>query len=278
MRIYNEFLGEVVEIPDYPERIVSLAPDITDILHRIGVWDRVVGVSLYCKRPPAADEKPRLGAYLKVNEQKLREVKPDLILTTTGAQRNTTLSLLKQGYPVYPIKLPFTLYDILDNISRVGAVVREIEGAYRESERLFELLKTLRKKLPPTRVMVEIDLHPEYTIGNASFLNHALDFMGLKNIFADMYASYFRTPYEIAAVRSPELIIYEPKPMRKKKPTVEELTQRYTELGLGNAPAVKGGKILITGGDMIAHYGPAFIDEVMPYITEEVERLMDSKS
>ncbi len=276
MRIYNEFLGETIEVPDYPERIVSLAPDITDILHRIGAWDRVVGVSLYCKRPPQAGEKPRVGAYLKVNEQKLCELKPDLILTTTGAQRKTTLDLLHRGYPVYPIKLPFTLYDILDNMVRVGAVVREMDSAYRESERLFELLKDFRKKLPSLRVMVEIDLHPEYTIGNASFLNHALDFMGLKNVFADVYASYFQTPYEIAAQKDPQLIIYEPKPMRRKKPTVEELKERYGKLGLGKTEAVREGRILITGGDMVAHYGPAFIDEVMPFLIEEIQKLSGS--
>ncbi len=276
MRIYNEFLGETIEVPDYPERIVSLAPDITDILHRIGAWDRVVGVSLYCKRPPQADEKPRVGAYLKVNEQKLRELKPDLILTTTGAQRKTTLDLLQRGYPVYPIKLPFTLYDILDNMVRVGAVVREMDSAYRESERLFGLMEDFRKKLPSLRVMVEIDLHPEYTIGNASFLNHALDFMGLKNVFADVYASYFQTPYEIAAQKDPQLIIYEPKPMRRKKPTVEELKERYGKLGLGKTEAVREGRILITGGDMVAHYGPAFIDEVMPFLIEEIQKLSGS--
>lgn len=278
MRIYNEFLGETVEVPDYPERIVSLAPDITDILHRIGAWERVVGVSLYCRRPPESDEKPRVGAYLKVNERRLRELKPDLILTTTGAQRRTTLELLRRGYPVYPIKLPFTLYDILDNIVRVGAVVREMENAYRESERLFELMNAYRKKLPPLRVMVEIDLHPEYTIGNASFLNHALDFMGLKNIFADVYASYFQTPYEIAAEKNPQLIIYEPKPMRKSRSGVEELVKRYVELGLGGTESVKERRIIITGGDMVAHYGPAFIDEVMPFIVESVEELIDGST
>ncbi len=278
MRIYNEFLGETVEVPDYPERIVSLAPDITDILHRIGAWNRVVGVSLYCKRPPEADEKPRVGAYLKVNEKKLRELNPDLILTTTGAQRKTTLELLQRGYPVYPIKLPFTLYDILDNIVRVGAVVHEVENAYRESERLFELMEEFRGKLPPLRVLVEIDLHPEYTIGNASFLNHALHFIGLKNIFADVYASYFQTPYEIAAERSPQLIIYEPKPMRKRKPGVEEMLERYRKAGLGRSEAVEKGRILITGGDMVAHYGPAFIDEVMPFIVERVKALIDGST
>ena len=272
MKVYNEFLGQVIEIPEKIERIVSLAPDITDTLYRIGVWERVAGVSLYCKRPPQAQEKPRLGAYLKVHLEKLKEVNPDLILTTTGAQRKTSMELLEMGFPVYPIKLPFSLFDILDNIIRVGAVVKALDKAYIESQKLFDIMGKLKGIFSGERVLVEIDLHPEYTIGNASFLNHALWFMGMENIFHDQYASYFQTPYELVRERNPDIIIYEPKPMRKNKPTVEHLVIRYEELGLGNVKAVRDRRIVITDGDMVAHYGPAFIDEVMPWLVSQLQR------
>ena len=275
MKIYNEFLGQIVEIPDHPRRIVSLAPDITDILHRIGVWDRVAGVSLYCKRPPQAEEKPRLGAYLKVHLEKLKEVNPDLILTTTGAQRKTSMELMEMGFPVYPIKLPFSLFDILDNMIRVGAVVKALDKAYTESRKLYNILGEFEGIFSGERVLVEIDLHPEYTIGNASFLNHALWFMGLENIFQDQYASYFQTPYDMVHQRNPDIIIYEPKPMRKNKPTVEEMVSRYQELGLGNVKAVRNRRIIITDGDMVAHYGPAFIDEVMPWLASRLKQIME---
>ena len=275
MKIYNEFLGQIVEIPDHPRRIVSLAPDITDILHRIGVWDRVAGVSLYCKRPPQAEEKPRLGAYLKVHLEKLKEVNPDLILTTTGAQRKTSMELMEMGFPVYPIKLPFSLFDILDNMIRVGAVVKALDKAYTESRKLYNILGEFEGIFSGERVLVEIDLHPEYTIGTASFLNHALWFMGLENILQDQYASYFQTPYDMVHQRNPDIIIYEPKPMRKKKPTVEEMVSRYQELGLGNVKAVRNRRIIITDGDMVAHYGPAFIDEVMPWLASRLKQIME---
>jgi ABC-type Fe3+-hydroxamate transport system substrate-binding protein len=51
MKFFSEILGDFVDLPEEPRRIVSLAPDITDALFRLNLDDRVIGVSLYCNRP-----------------------------------------------------------------------------------------------------------------------------------------------------------------------------------------------------------------------------------
>jgi iron complex transport system substrate-binding protein len=66
MKFFSEILGDFVDLPEEPRRIVSLAPDITDALFRLNLDDRVIGVSLYCNRPKGKTSKlPRVGAYLE---------------------------------------------------------------------------------------------------------------------------------------------------------------------------------------------------------------------
>jgi len=54
VELFSEVLGRAVEVPDRPQRIVSLAPAITEALWRLGAWDRVVGVSHFCHKPREA--------------------------------------------------------------------------------------------------------------------------------------------------------------------------------------------------------------------------------
>ncbi|MEO0295398.1 MAG: ABC transporter substrate-binding protein, partial [candidate division WOR-3 bacterium] len=91
MKIFSEFFGKVIEILDNPEKIVSLAPDITDTIFKLKKEDKLVGISFYCRRPYGKLQNfLRVGSYLKVLWEKLDLLKPDLILTTSGAQREVS--------------------------------------------------------------------------------------------------------------------------------------------------------------------------------------------
>jgi len=62
VRVFSEVMGEAVELPDKPKRIVSLSPSITETLFEMGLGDRVAGVTVYCHRPPEAMLKPRVAS------------------------------------------------------------------------------------------------------------------------------------------------------------------------------------------------------------------------
>ena len=257
VRVYSEVLGREVEVPEEPERIVSLAPSITETLYEIGVWDRVVGVSLFCNKPGKAREKPRVGAYLNVNYKLLEELKPDLVLVTTGAQRRIIGDLVKKGYTVYPIPLPVSVYGILENIVATGIVVGRLREARRLAARLAGRLEKLRGALSGLKIYYEISLGGPVTAGGHSYITDALSLLGAETPF-----SYYRVPWitnpdpEVVRRFNPEIIVYELQPGAEKTfdQVREELRGR-----LGDLEAIRRGRIVVLQPDSLAHYGPSIV-------------------
>jgi len=258
VKVYSEVLGREVEVPEEPERIVSLAPAITETLYHLGVWDRVVGVSFFCNKPPEAAEKPRVGSYFNVNWRKLEELNPDLILVTTGAQRKTALELAERGYTVYPVPLPTSLAGVVDMAVQVGLVVGALDEARRLEAALLEKASRLPRVDPPVRVYYEIDLGGPVSVGGHSYIVDALDRIGLHNVFRRDRVPWVINP-DMERVRAykPQLIVYERAPY---KPVAEEKIVEDLKSRLQGTPAVEEERIIILPPDSLAHYGPSLLE------------------
>lgn len=109
-------------------RILSLAPSNTEILYALGLDSRIVGVTRYCDYPPSAREKPQAGGWLDIRMDKVAELKPDLILTSTFVQDKVKEKLESEGYEVFHVD-PITLEDVLQSIIGVGIKVEAEENA-----------------------------------------------------------------------------------------------------------------------------------------------------
>ncbi len=257
VKVFSEVLGREVELPEEPSRIVSLAPALTEILFLLGLGERVVGVSHFCNKPPKARGKPRLGSYFKVNVEKLRELRPDLVLVTTGAQRKVAFELADAGFPVYPVPLPVSLSGVISQVVTVGLVTGALEEARRLERSLVERASRL-PRLGGVRVYYEIDLGGPVSVGGHSYITDALEWIGLANVF-----SRARTPWIIGPsdeeVRGlmPEVIVYEKAPYKEVRDEriIEGLRER-----LRGTPAVEEDRIIILGPDSLAHYGPSLLD------------------
>ena len=67
-----------------PQRIVSTAPSITELLYALGLGDRVVGVTRFCRYPPEARWKPKIGDYTSPNLEAIAALRPDLVIVQTN--------------------------------------------------------------------------------------------------------------------------------------------------------------------------------------------------
>ncbi len=258
VRVFSEILGKYVEIPEEPRRIVSLAPAVTDTLHAIGAWDRVVGVSYFCQKPREAREKPKLGSYFNVNYRLLEELQPDLVLVTSGAQRRLALELAEKGYTVYPIPLPTSVYGVVDNVVTVGLVTGLVGEARRVAAELARRVAVLAEKPLGLRVYYEVDLGEPITVGSMTYIDHALSLLGLENIYGWKRATYFNPDPAYVVEADPDIVLYEPKPFTKIDPAkiVEKLASRP---GWRDMRAFREGRVLVLEPDSLAHYGPALI-------------------
>ncbi|MEM3637582.1 MAG: ABC transporter substrate-binding protein [Conexivisphaerales archaeon] len=262
--IFNEVLGKEVNVPEAPKRIISLSPAITETLFMLGFDEEIVGVSAFCARPPKAREKRKVGSYSTVRRELIEGLRPDLILTITGYQRPLAFRL--EGLPVYPLELPVSLPGILDLVARVGLVSGKAEQARNLSHRLARRLAKLKKISAKVRTYVEIDLGGPVSFGAYSYITDAISYLGAKSIYAGERAEWLKPDLEFVASQDPDAIIYEAKMYSRFD--FSSLLNLIRSRGWDNLRAVKEGHLFLTPGplDFLAHHGPSFITEAMPWL------------
>ncbi len=271
IEVYNELLGATVKLPEEPKRIVSLAPSITETLYVIGAWDRVVGVSFFCDKPAEASSKPRVGGYLNVNYRLLDQLKPDLILATSGIQLKLARELASKGYPVYVLPLPLTVYGILENIVTTSTLVNMVEKGRKVAKSLAEKIARLAAKPAlGLRVYYEVDLGEPVTVGAASYIDHGLYIIGVSNVFGNVRKGYFQPEFSKVAELNPDVIIYEPKPLARI--SLDRIVAVFERRGWGGLKPVREKRIIVLEPNSLAHYGPSFIS-VLEYLRTRLEEV-----
>ncbi len=252
------------EIPDHPQRIVSLNPSVTEILYELGMEDRIAGVSAFCARPPATSKKRRVGSYGTARSEVLEELNPDLIFVVTGYQEKFYDRFSKR-FNVVMLELPVTVAGIIDLVTRVGNAVSKVREAK-------ALARSLIRSLPdPIDSAVsgyfEIDLGGPVSFGRHSHITDALSMYGFDSIYGNENKEWLKPDDNFLFSRDPEVIIYEPKMYSKF--TDKSLQKLIDGRGWNRLSAWKAGKLFVTPGplDFFAHHGPSFIREVLPWLS-----------
>ena len=106
----------------FPQRIVCLTEETTETLYLLGEGDRVVGISGYTVRPPAARAKPKVSSFLHARFDKIAALEPDLILAFSDLQADITTELVKRGYPVFTFNQR-SVPEILQMVHVLGGIV-----------------------------------------------------------------------------------------------------------------------------------------------------------
>src|SRR5205809_5507334 len=119
----------------YPERIVCLTEETTETLYLLGQGDRIVGVSGYTVRPPAARQKPKVSAFINAKFDKIEALRPDLVLAFSDLQADLSAELVRRGIAVVTFNQR-SIDEILQMIRMLGGMV----GCQSEAERLAERL------------------------------------------------------------------------------------------------------------------------------------------
>ena len=263
----NDEAGREVSFLFPPKRIVSLAPNITEILYSLGLDEEIVGVSNHCNFPEKAKRKVRVGSYISLDFEKITSLNPDLIIATgAGNTREMVGRLGKLGFQTYVI-FPKNFDDILQSIIHIGQVVNRdreargiTEGMKRRSQRVIELTKNL----PRPKVFVQIGEAPIVTVGKGSFADDLLRLAGGENIAGKEKEVYPRFGMEEILKRSPEVIVIS---SMNPKGDYQKILQEWTRWK--TIPAVKNGRIYLIDSDLLDRPSPRIIDGL-----EELARVL----
>jgi iron complex transport system substrate-binding protein len=255
---FKDEVGREVAFPFPPKRIVSLAPNITEILFSLGLDEEIVGVSIHCNFPEKAKSKVRVGSYISLDFEKVTSLKPDLIIATgVGNTRDMVDRLGKLGFQTYVI-YPKNFDDILKSIAHIGQVVNRekearmiIEGMRKRSQRVIELTKGL----PRPKVFIQIGDAPVVTVGKGSFADDLIRLAGGENIAKKEKEVYPRFGMEEILKRSPEVIVIS---SMNPKGDYQKILQEWTRWK--TIPAVRNGRIHLIDSDLLDRPSPRIID------------------
>lgn len=202
--------GRVLRVPARVERIVSLAPNLTEILYALGLEGRLVGVSNQCDFPRAARAKPKVGDVINPSLEKILELKPDVVLgATAGNRRETVEALERLGVPLYGVD-PHSVEDIFASIRHVAQLAHVPQAGQELTADLQAQLAALESRLQGAErpaVLFVIWLEPLQTVGRNTFLNDLLRRAGAESITADLPQNWPRLSFEEVIERDPDYLV-----------------------------------------------------------------------
>jgi iron complex transport system substrate-binding protein len=266
LRFLDE-VGREVLIPFPPRRMISLAPNITEILFTLGLDEEIIGVSIHCNFPEKAKAKVRVGSYISIDFERLISLKPDLIIATgAGNTREMVNRLERLGFPAYVI-FPKNLDGILLSIGHIGQVVdrkKEASGIIHELQRRREKVIELTRNLPHPRVFLQIGEAPIVTVGKGSFADDLIRLAGGDNVAGDEKKMYPRFGIEEILKRAPEVIVVSSMNPKADYGKVLQEWSRWKTI-----PAVRNNRIHLVDSDLLDRPSPRIIDGL-----EEMARIL----
>jgi iron complex transport system substrate-binding protein len=248
-----------------PQRIVSLSPSATEILFALGLADRVVGVSRYCRYPAEAQSKAQVGGYLDPSYEAIVALRPDLVVLRGGNERfvksfrDLGLNLLEVNHD--------SVEGILDSMIELGRrcgagaqAHRLVNDIQAQMHRITE--RTAGRDRPRVIVVVERTLgagkvQNVYVTGSNSFMNRMIMLAGGKNACTDASAGFPVVSGEGIVRMNPQVILDLIARDRRGGLSVEELVRDWQQLP--DVDAVRAGRVYLVDDDYAFIPGPRFI-------------------
>ncbi|MCR5699308.1 MAG: cobalamin-binding protein [Treponemataceae bacterium] len=240
-----------------PSRIVSLAPNGTEILYELGCGSAIVARTDFCDYPSEVLQLPSVGGFdgKSFSIETILAYNPDFVYMVDG-MHNHLEDLLKQFHVPYYLSKATSIDAVFDEIADVARIMECPE----KGEKLISKMKTELdsiKRNPEKRpsVYCEIFASPYMSIGEPSFMNDILEFAGARNIFGDLAQSYPQVSEEAIIAKNPDFIIvpyYSP----------DQIKLIYRRRGWNKISAVKNRKIYAIDADIFSRPGPRVVDAI----------------
>ena len=256
----------------YPERIVCLTEEPTEVLYALGQERRIVGISGFTVRPPRARrEKPKVSAFTSARLDAIAALEPDLVIGFSDIQADIAAALIKRGVEVW-ISNHRSVDGILGYVRRLGAMVGEAEAAERYASRLERHLDEVRAAAAalPRRPRVYFEEWDEPPITGIRWVCELLRIAGGDDVFPERAECslakdrILADPYEVVR-RAPDIVLGS---WCGKKFRPERLAARP---GWDAIPAVRDGQLFEIKSPDILQPGPAALSDGLDAIAGRIQ-------
>jgi iron complex transport system substrate-binding protein len=261
-QVIKDDLGRPFPLPAAtPERIVSMAPNITEILFALGLGGRVVGVTRFCDWPPEARTLPRIGGLVDPNVEVVRSLDPDLVIAFRGNPLRLVERIGKLGLPVFVLDIGEGLDALFPLIERIGRVTRT-------ESRAAELVSGLRGRVEAvdaevrgvlSRPKVFALLYGQglWTCGGESYLDDLIARAGGTNIASSLPKKWVLYKRERIIKDDPDVFFI----LAGSGADFTSGRDRLSRMpGMDGVTAIKAGRIYELDENAASRFGPRLVD------------------
>ena len=245
-----------------PERIVSLSPNLTEIISALGDLDKIVGVTLYTDSPPRAKELPKVGGWINPNYEAILALRPDLVILMKDQDTIFGAQIRKLGLKTLVTDSNDSASDIMKTILYLGDVL----GKETEARRIVSDMKSRLDKIrqatagaPKKKVLLVVGRNPGtlediYVIGRNNYINELIEIAGGVNAVENGRLSIKITKEAILTL-DPDVII---------EINHEKLDKEAEILGtwstLTQSRAVRNGEVYILPSTLVLHPSQTIVE------------------
>ncbi len=248
MKSFTDQLGRTINLPGFPSRMVSTVPSQTELLHHLGLENEVVGITKFCIHPQEwFRNKIRVGGTKTLDLDKIRQLRPDLIIANKEENEQAQLETLMREFPVWVSDIE-TMADALEMIRGVGEITDTAAQAWQLASDIEGALQQITP-LPNIRTAYFIWRGPWMVAGRDTYITDLMQRCGMANVFADGDSRYPEISETDLQAADPQLILLSSEPYPFKEKHLAELQA-----------LCPNARILLVDGEMFSWYGSRMLE------------------
>jgi iron complex transport system substrate-binding protein len=257
-RTVTDLVGRQVVLPRSPRRVVTLAPNITEMVFAIGRQERLVGVTRFSDYPEAARQLPKVGSYVQLDLERIVALKPDLCLAIRDGNPQSVITRLEQmGIAVYAVD-PRDLDSVMQTLLALGEILKAAPRAQAIVTAMRQRVTAVTGRVATAagrpRVFFQIGISPIVSVGSNTFIDELIRLAGGRNVAAGP-APYPRFSVEQVLALAPEVIVITSMDRMAVFQQVKDGWQRWPHL-----PAVQRQAIYIAPSNLFDRPTPRLVD------------------
>ncbi len=256
----EDHLGRTVNVPDNPNRVVSLSPSITEIVYSIDQGGMLVGATTYSDYPEKAKSLPRVGSYVRLDLEKIIALKPDLCLSIKdGNPKELIERLISMGIPVFVLEAKH-VNSVIKTIGDMGRIFNANDKARALTDdmnhRINKIKVIVDKSSQKPGLFYQIGLSPVVSAGTDSVINGLIEIAGGDNLAKGSIA-YPRYSKEQVIALAPDVFIISSMAVDGNFDKVRAEWSSWTQI-----PAVKNNRIYLIDSSIVDRPGPRMVQGI----------------
>lgn len=255
MTTFIDQTGRSINFSEVPRRIISIVPSQSELLWDLGLREELIGITKFCIHPDEMFRTvERVGGTKTLDIEKIRKLKPDLIIGNKEENEKSQIEELQKEFNVWMSDI-FNFEDAYEMIKCLGEILQKQQAANKISNQLRKTIPEIKNIFSNQRVLYFIWNKPYMLAGGNTFINHVLNYAGLVNV-AQHLQRYPELTNDQLKEMKPDFCFLssEPFPFKEKH-------QQEIELFL------PGVKTLIVDGEIFSWYGSRLL-HLPPYLKE----------